>query len=614
MDDASIASAKPSGAIENDGAGAVEDLRRALQWQQAIFEGSRDAIFLSDEDSRFIAVNRAASELTGYPREELLGLRIPDLHDEVDLEAYRRLHDRIMAGQDALSEAMLRRKDGSKVPTEFSNSCLVLGGKRYMHTVARDLTERRRAQEALQASSDAMAALVKASPVAIVALTPDGTVTTWNAAAEGLFGWTAAEVIGKLLPSVPPGEEEAFAALLREQAAGATLQGREVVRRCKDGALIELSLWTEHLRDASGALVTTFGLLVDLGERKRAERELQNQLGFLQGLADAMPFPVYVKDTQGCFIRTNAVFDEFSGVPRGWSVGKTVFEVTSPELADTFAESDRSLLREGGAHTYEGPFLAADGRAHKVIIRKAAFRGPDGRVGGVVGVIVDVTERERAEGMQRAIHEISEATHQAKDLGDLFALIHSILGRHMEAKNLYIAMHDPGTDLVSFPYFVDEEDQPPRPRRLGRGLTEYVLRTGAPLLATPAVFEELRRRGEVQSEGTPSIDWLGVPLIVGDRAIGALVVQTYTEGVRYGEPEKEILAFVSREVAQAIERKRAEEALRENERKFRTTVESFSEGLALIDEDGLVLEWNPAVERIMGIRREDALGKPLWEV
>ena len=114
----------------------------------------------------------------------------------------------------------------------------------------------------------------------------------------------------------------------------------------------------------------------------------------------------------------------------------------------------------------------------------------------------------------------------------------------------------------SFPYFVDEHDPTPASKPLGWGLTEHVLRTREPLLATPDVFEELVRSGEVESVGAESVDWLGVPLLSGNEAIGVLAVQTYDPRVRLGDEERELLVFVSEQVTTAIEAKRAEETLR----------------------------------------------------
>ncbi len=118
------------------------ELEEALAWQRQIFEGSRDAVFVSDEQGRFVAVNGAATDLTGYSHEDLLGMGIPDLHDEPDLAAYRAFHQRILGGEQILSEAPIRRKDGRKVAVEFNNRLVTLGGRRFMHTAGRDLTER----------------------------------------------------------------------------------------------------------------------------------------------------------------------------------------------------------------------------------------------------------------------------------------------------------------------------------------------------------------------------------------------------------------------------------------------------------------------------------------
>ena len=121
-----------------------EELGRALAWQEAIFEGSRDAVFISDEQARFTIVNAAACQLTGYTRAELLQRRIPDLHGPMDLDAYDRYHARIIAGEEMVSEARILRKDGTTVETEFNNRCIVIAGTTYMHTVGRDISERKR--------------------------------------------------------------------------------------------------------------------------------------------------------------------------------------------------------------------------------------------------------------------------------------------------------------------------------------------------------------------------------------------------------------------------------------------------------------------------------------
>jgi len=139
----------------------TEGLNRSLAWREAIFEGSRDAIFIAGSDARFIDANSAAATLTGFAREELLTMRIPDLHDEVDRGAYVEHFGRIMDGEDALTEARTRRKDGTKVDTEFSNRRVVIDGAVYMHTTARNVTARKRVEETLQQTISEKEVLLK---------------------------------------------------------------------------------------------------------------------------------------------------------------------------------------------------------------------------------------------------------------------------------------------------------------------------------------------------------------------------------------------------------------------------------------------------------------------
>ncbi len=234
----------------------------------------------------------------------------------------------------------------------------------------------------------------------------------------------------------------------------------------------------------------------------------------------------------------------------------------------------------------------------------------ENRLAGFYGVGQDITERKQAEQLQQALFRISETASSAQNLNEMFALIHGIISDLIPAKNFYISLYDPDTNVIEFPYFVDEFDQAPVPRQAQHGLTDFVLRTGQPLLALPEVFEDLVSGGDVLAVGAPCVDWLGVPLKnADDQTIGALVVQTYTEGVRYTERDLNLLAFVSRQVALTIERKRSDQELRESEERYRTLVENLPIGIARTTpgHDGRYLMANPAYMAMFGFESEEEL-------
>jgi len=180
-------------------------------------------------------------------------------------------------------------------------------------------------------------------------------------------------------------------------------------------------------------------------------------------------------------------------------------------------------------------------------------------------------ERKRSELEQAAIYRISEATQTAENLDELFRSINAIVGTLMPARNFYITLYDESTDIFTVPYLADEYDDYWPAYKPGKGLGAYVLRTGRPLLVTPEVFTELAQSGEVEILGRKMVDWLGVPLKTQHgKTVGVMAVQTYKEGKRLTEADQDVLMFVSTQVAMAIERKQAEQALQKQAQELAT--------------------------------------------
>lgn len=179
-------------------------------------------------------------------------------------------------------------------------------------------------------------------------------------------------------------------------------------------------------------------------------------------------------------------------------------------------------------------------------------------------LIQENRERQNAEKLQAALFRIAELTSSSVSLTEFFAAIHNIISELLYAANCYIALvSDDGTEL-NFAYHVDEMDSNPKARKLSQGLTEYVLRTGRPTLVDPEGFEQLQRAGEVKLQGEASYaeSWLGVPLQCAGEIVGVLAVQSYRREYQYTRKDQELLTFVSHHISNALDRKRATDALR----------------------------------------------------
>jgi PAS domain S-box-containing protein len=216
----------------------------------------------------------------------------------------------------------------------------------------------------------------------------------------------------------------------------------------------------------------------------------------------------------------------------------------------------------GSSWKCEYRIRARDGKIHWVFDSAVELRDDNGISHGSIGLYRDITESKRAEQVQQAIYRISQAVVTTASLEELFHSIHHILAELMPMENFYIALYDSTNDLLSFPYYIDLYDQPPPPSKPKRGLTEYVIRTGIPLWAPEAVFQQLIQQGEVEVVGSDSIDWIGVPLKLEERVTGVMVAQSYREGVLFNQEDLDLMEFVSTQVAVSIERKKAEDALR----------------------------------------------------
>jgi PAS domain S-box-containing protein len=323
------------------------------------------------------------------------------------------------------------------------------------------------------------------------------------------------------------------------------------------------------------------------------------RLQFLEQMFQASPDGLSIADCEQRVLWASDQFVRMFGYEASDVIGQPLENLVVPP--ERLAESQwvNQALKKGERITLETQRRKKDGSLLAVSVSCAPLL-LDGKIAGFYAGYHDISDRTRVEALSSALYRIAEQSSSAHDLQQFFAAVHSIVDELMYARNFYIALYDPAIELLSFPYFVDQHDTAPSSRRMGKGLTDYLIRTGESLLATPEVLQAMEDRGEVARNGSRSLDWMGVPLKVGHHTFGALVVQTYSKDIRYGERDKEILTFVARQLASAVEIKRNEQALRRSEARYRSLVQSSVYGIYRSSLEGRFLDVNPALIMMLG--------------
>jgi PAS domain S-box-containing protein len=257
-----------------------KSLRESQARHRIIFDGSRDAIFISAADGSIMIFNRSASQLTGYRPDELRKLKIFDLYAKVDPGRHSDFFKRIWAGQSISGEARIARKDGRTIYTEFSSRKIVIAGKACAHTIARDVTARKKSEAALRRSEAKYRELVQNTNSIIVRFDPLGHITFFNEYARRFFGFSGQEIIGRnILGSIIPWRASTgrdYRALMIDflkHPENYPTNEIENVRR--DGSRAWIAWTNKTIRNKAGRIVEVLSVGVDVTQRKQAQDQVQ---------------------------------------------------------------------------------------------------------------------------------------------------------------------------------------------------------------------------------------------------------------------------------------------------------------------------------------------------
>ena len=558
------------------------DDQNAQRFRQALDELPA-AIYLTDAEGRLTYYNAAAIQFSG---------RIPELgtdswcvtwklfrpdgtplaHDQCPM-AVALKEGRAVYGEEAIAE----RPDGTRrwftpFPRPLRNAeGKIVGGINMLV----DITDRKQ----LHSGSNLLAAIVNSSDDAIVSKNLSGIITSWNKGAERIFGYTSQEVIGRSITLIiPPDHLDEEADILARIRRGERIDHFDTVRRRKDGSLVDVAVTISPVFDAAGRIIGASKVARDVSDRRRAERELRDSKERFRSIVETTPECVKVVAADGTLLQMNAAGLALVGAESPEAViGENVYNLIAPEDRDRFRSFNERVCA-GQKGTLEFDIQGLQGVRRHMETQGAPFRTAAGEVAHLA-VTRDITNRKLSERalanaarQQKALFHLADRLHRAPSLGDVYAAATDAICEALQCERASILLCDHAGVMrfVSWrglsdsyrsaveghsPWKIDDPD--PRPVCIEN-------------VDSAELDEGLRK--VVKSEGIVALAF--IPLVSENRLIGKFMMY-FSHVHDFSADELEVSLTIARQLAFAIERKRADQALRHSEERFRALSETL---------------------------------------
>lgn len=379
-----------------------EALRHSQERYQLLVTKANDIIYRTDASGRFTFVNPVAMRIMKYTEAELLGRRFIELIHPEHQQAAERFYGRQFTRRQPTTyyEFLALAKDGSEVWIGQNVQVLLEEGKVIgFQAVARDITERKRAEEALQESEERLRSIVQSTGDAIILMDTRGNVAFWNSGAEKIFGYSSEEIFGQPVTRIIPKRfhEAHLRGVARVAAAGRlTVQADmfELIGLKKDGTEfpLEFSLaaWT-----AKSKLFIT-GIIRDISARRHAETALRESEERFRRIMENSPVLIFIKNVEGRYLQISRQFETLFRLTQSEIVGKTDLDVFPPAQAAMFRANDRKVLESAAPMEFEEVAVYEDG-PHTSLVAKFPLLDAEGRCYALCGIATDITDRKKAE-------------------------------------------------------------------------------------------------------------------------------------------------------------------------------------------------------------------------
>ncbi len=473
-----------------------------------------------------------------------------------------------------------------------------------------DITERKQAETVVQENEQRLRNILDTMFVFVALMNLDGKIVEVNESPLAATGLKREDVLDRTVAdsywfSYSTETQKQVTRALSRAAKGETVRDDYLIR-VADGGFITIDTTFAPLRDSSGKVAQIVGSAVDITERKQAEDAVRESEERFSTIFKAAPGSMMLFSLpDGKTVDVNENFSIITGYTREEAIGKSTAELgmwADPQARETFLAS---VEDDGAVTNFEADLKHRSGAVRKGLVsgHLLSIQNKD----YLLGVFFDITELRQAEKERQVIFEIIQGIITAPNLDEFLKLVHRLISQIVYAENCFVMLHDPADDMTHFEFWADKYDPPPPPHLARKSFSSYVLRTGQPLLLNEESTRKMQETGDAEHVGSPSPSWLGVPLRTPERTIGVLVLQHYEEHGAFSQRDLEFTASVGDQIALAIERKWAEEAVRESEERYRELVENAIDIIYTHDLQGNYTSVNRAGEEITGYTKEESL-------
>ena len=369
-------------------------LRQSEQLYRSTFEMAELGIAHISPDGRWLRVNKKLCEIFGYSEPEMLSLTLQDITHPDDLEADLAQREKVRSGTLASSSIEKRciRKDGSVVWVSLTIAAVRDDGGNLQHfiSVVEDITERRKAEEA----QFRLSAIVESSDDAIVSKKLDGVITSWNAAATHIFGFTPDEVIGRSITIIiPPDLQSEEKTILSRLRKGERIEHYETVRMTKSGKKLDVSLTISPVRDSKGHIIGASKIARDITDRKQAEQSRN----LLAAIVDSSDDAIVSKTLDGIITSWNKSAELIFGYTAEEAIGQHITLIIPPERRAEESDILDRLRRGERIDHFHTVRRRKNGTLLDVSLTISPVRDSSGRVIGASKVARDITAQKQAE-------------------------------------------------------------------------------------------------------------------------------------------------------------------------------------------------------------------------